>query len=513
MVNRPVGATVVAVALAGAAAALLLAAPGPRAVPSHDDAISILAASGSLDDWQAATAEPVTVMSAEQWRSFSRVEGFPDVTDIAAGMGRWDLHPPLYPLLLGVWGSLFGTSLAGSLALNAVLLGLTGAVVFVIVRDLGFDAARGWAAGLLAAVGPAALATGLEIRAYALAGLLSAVVILAAAVAGPLGRRRGAVLLLGATALMLTHYSGIWLLLGVALARMYLAAPRTLGTWVRTVAPLAAAPLAAAALFPFVFDQMARQAGQQRTPVGDVDLVTRGTDVVIAMASFLVLGRPAVVLGAAALVVVACVVVLVVRGGTSAMPRLDEESTTSPSHVVRGVGLIAVVTLSGLCGAFLLGLTPNFSMASKYLAFAAPAVAVAIGAGLPRTRPAVVGTALVGLAVAASWSALIRILPTVAVDPGRYDVVLVDSDSRGVVPRVAWHLPADTLVVVGDQSGLVDHLGRGRDEVGCHLYVSSLRHGGTEAGRDEILAALPSGPEPLPDQFAAIGPAWQAGCS
>lgn len=504
---------VVAVVLAAAAAASLLAAPGPQAVPSHDDAISILAAAGNLDDWEAATTGTMTGMTAGAWRAYVTVDGVPDPVDVAQGMGTWDLHPPLYPLVLGWWAAAFGTSLAALLALNAVLLGLTGAVVYATVGPLGMGRGRSIAAAMLVSLGPAALATGLEIRPYGLGLLLSAIVVALAAVPGPLGAGRAFGLGIVGTALMLTHYSGVWLLAGVALARLYLVAPRGARQWATSLAPVVAAPTAAVVLFPAVLDQVGRQSGQQRTAIGDVDLVARGTDVVVAVASYLVLGRPALVLGAAALLVGVAVVLLAVRWA----PRVPAvapggRGPSDTARVGRALGVVAIVTLAGLCGAFLLGLTPDFAMAPKYLAFAAPPVAIALAAALPTRRAGLAGVAVVAVAVAASWSALTLVLPTVSVDPDGYDTVLVDSDSRGVVPRVVWHLPADTLVVVGTQDALVEYLREPGERTTCHLYVSSLRHGGTEAGQAAVVEALPDPVDALSAPFAAIGPAWQAAC-
>lgn len=84
-----------------------------------------------------------------------------------------DAHPPLYYVLLKVWGELFGWSELALRGLSALLAALTVGVVIVLIRKL-FTPRVALASLPFIVLAPFWIRYGYEIRMYALAGLIAA---------------------------------------------------------------------------------------------------------------------------------------------------------------------------------------------------------------------------------------------------------------------------------------------------------------------------------------------------
>lgn len=147
------------------------------------------------------------------------------IGDLADAL-RQDGHPPLYYVMLGIWTDVLGT---GTIAVRA-LSALTAALATWPIAQLGrrVDARRGAAtAAAVWALSPFALRYGSEARMYALVVVLTAMLTLVGlrhldgspGVESRLGRFGGplAVAIL-ASALLWTHYWGLWFLGGAAVA-------------------------------------------------------------------------------------------------------------------------------------------------------------------------------------------------------------------------------------------------------------------------------------------------------
>jgi mannosyltransferase len=138
--------------------------------------------------------------------------------DLVTGRVRDLGNPPLYLVLLHVWGALAGWSDASVRALSALASTATLPVLFAAALRLADRRAALLATALLAAA-PFHVYLGQEARAYALAGLLGAasVLLLLRAVERPGSLARWVAWGLSAAAGLWTHYSTGFLLLGEAL--------------------------------------------------------------------------------------------------------------------------------------------------------------------------------------------------------------------------------------------------------------------------------------------------------
>lgn len=135
---------------------------------------------------------------------------------------RSDGHPPLYYLLLHLWGGVFGTSDAALRALSGVLSVLTLPLIWVAGRRFGGPVA-GWVAVAVLAMNPFALRYATENRMYALVALEVLIVWLLAEDLwnGRPARWRVPALAIAAGALLWTQYWGAFLLGAVGLVAIW----------------------------------------------------------------------------------------------------------------------------------------------------------------------------------------------------------------------------------------------------------------------------------------------------
>ena len=221
------------------------------------------------------------------------------VGEIPAALGR-DGAPPLYYVVLHFWMVVFGDGDLAVRSLSGIASALTLPVVWLIGRRLGGERAA-WGAALVLAVNPFAIRYATEARMYSFVALEVALGLLAAlrAYERPTLARL-AVVAVAATAVLYTHYWGIYLLAATGvllLIRARRRAPsspaegataqghrlaRAAGTWRdRLLGPegrlLAALAVGAAAWAPWIptFLQQAVHTGTPwATPVGPSALIT-----------------------------------------------------------------------------------------------------------------------------------------------------------------------------------------------------------------------------------------------
>lgn len=142
----------------------------------------------------------------------------------------YNIHPPLYFMLLKAWSTVVGRSPFAGRYLSVLLATLLPVAVQAFLRHRA-GARAGRTAGLLIALAPPIMAYGQEVRAYILLPLLS-LVLWAHAWPTQWARtryRRGRGVLLGVAiaALLLTHYGGVVALGGALLA----VGSQLLGLW------------------------------------------------------------------------------------------------------------------------------------------------------------------------------------------------------------------------------------------------------------------------------------------
>ncbi len=144
--------------------------------------------------------------------------------DVIARVAREDTHPPLYYLLLSLWGHVFGTGDGALRSLGAIASLFTVAGTWMIGRRLGGPAV-GVLSAFLTAVSPFQVLAAQEARMYALLGLLT-LLSWGALLAACDGRRGAWVAYVIATTLALyTHYFAFLTLAGQAIFVLATARP------------------------------------------------------------------------------------------------------------------------------------------------------------------------------------------------------------------------------------------------------------------------------------------------
>lgn len=437
---RPLAAALLLVALAGAVRVSTV-----RGL-AHDGAIGMLAASGR----QAAYYESMPTArwtSAAAWQD--RWTPRPEdalrprtLNEIGVGLGRRDIHPPLYFWTLHAWLSATTHSPRAAAALGLLTLLLSVALVAGLARHAGAAPRSAAAVAALWGLTGAALDAVLEPRPYvAVAGLSAGVVWLMLRYADcPTRGRLLAVAVAGLLAL-LTHYylalvgavAGVWVVAALLRDRPSRAA------WL--VGAGVAAAAVAAALHPYLLDAMSRTGAG---PPSVADVVKRVALVAAAPVRMVLPVGPEVAPPPREMLAVWAVAGFLfgVAGVVWAVRRrLVLSRPLPPPFVIGGATFAAVGVL------FVAGVAPLHSMDPRYGLLVSPLLAAgaSVWASSGRPRPWLIVLALyTAAAVLAPQRPADRLPPLAGPAP-----VVVDTSSAGIVIPLVRSLPSETPVWIG----------------------------------------------------------------
>jgi uncharacterized membrane protein len=480
---------------------LLLIRAGAQNTLSHDDAISLLAATGHLGAY-AADVPAGRWAPAQTWQAYWTPERFPRFQQIGRDLARYDIHPPLYFWLLHIWVQVTGVKLSAGPLLNAVLLLLAAWIIALACRLAQCSRGASALAAVMWLLSGATLSTAGETRQYCLLAL--AVAALAASLMLFLGKRSLAAALpvcAAAAAGLLVHYQfAIVLAVALSVAGILLARGRH---W-RAVAILLVAAAAAGITFlllhpGFLGSFALRQ--EQAAPFAWTDIPYRVSRIIAALFEQVAPLRLARVIGGAAarywglLVLIALAVGLgiglVVRRRASG-GRMDR---TDSQVFLIGFTLATCAVIAAL---YLFQLSPRHAMGAQYLMVVSPLLFMA-GAVLfdrltrgRRWRLVLILLLIVYQAAYGGWTTFAQ-APTSDAPPAVLasgSPILLDSAARGVLPPVLWHVPAATPVYAAMQDDLLGSFPAIPDDVRRLVYVSDLRYGNDVAKQGRVLEHL-----------------------
>ena len=364
------------------------------------------------------------------------------------GALRQDGHPPLYYGLLNLWMRLFGDGDLAVRSLSGVFAVLTLPLVGVLAhRRRGLVA--GLAAMVVMAVMPFATRYGTEARMYALVMLLVAVgwLLVDRLLDDAAGPWSAVGLGVVAALLLYTHYWSFWIL-GVTGLALLLTAWRAQDHRRRIGARRGALGLIGGGLafvpwLPVLFDQLAHTG----TPWGAPQRPTASMVAVL----FDLAGGPLSPETAAGVLVLTLIVILGIAGVPDPPSRVILDLRTVPGMRTE-LGVVVAALTIGMVVTWIDGST----FASRYAAFAVPAVAVAAGIGISTAPSRTWRMAIGGLTVVTLGAASVLTVfdqrtqgPAAAAavsaqaEPG--DVVIVCPDQLG--PAFARELDADVRVM------------------------------------------------------------------
>jgi hypothetical protein len=485
---------------------LRLASVDHKASPSHDEAISFVAATCHQDGFKQLTARqsyPYGVRApVAAWQQFWKIDRKWCFGSITHGLAHTDIHPPAYFWLLHVWSVATGVGLRQAVWLNILLATLTALATFGLGRQaLGdpFDA------GLLAAiwiVSAASISTSTEARQYDLFALVTVLFIwqvLRVTRRDRPARPVDAALLGILTSVgALTHY----LFGAVVIGAAALAAGRLLPREWRRLAIYGGAVVLGAAVALVLnpsFQQALRRERRQREDFNAMQVGARADRVFSTLADFFV-GKPHNTPGAGRVVAALLVVGLVVLGILGVASRAGTRGTLRERLTGGSLALMALWLGGTIIALYLAFVSPRNGMGATYLAPVWPLIAaipiLVIRFTGPLRRP--LGVILAGGVLAAGISSVRAVdranadLPRPAALIGRHDEMLVDTDARGMLPVALWHAQRRRIVLVASQRTLVDHPHRWLAALGRQrlVYVSVAAVGGDAAGRAHIRGAL-----------------------
>jgi len=286
---------------------------------------------------------------------------------------RSDGHPPLYYLLLHVWGELVGTSDVALRALSGVLSVAALPLVWIAGRRFGGPVA-GWVAVAVLAMNPFALRYATENRMYSLVAVEVLVVWLVAddLWAGRRARWRVPLLAVAAGALLLTQYWGAFLLLAIGVVAMWrwwrgTVIERSGSRWV--VAGLAGGGLLFVPWLPSFLEQLGStgtpwSAGMRPTAALGLFLGDLAGGEVMESVLFVALFGVLLVLG--------------LFGRTSTDPRLVELDVRTTPTVRLEMVVVALTLVAGVG----VGWLSDTAFASRYAMVVLPLLVLVLAAGV-----------------------------------------------------------------------------------------------------------------------------------
>ena len=495
----------------------LVAGLGLRAVEivhkvefGHDETISYLSAAGNEVSYDTAAGGVLTGrwVPASRWQAFLQKGPLLSYLRTRSDLAHDDMHPPLYFWLLHSWVYAIGLSPRSGPLLNVLLCVGTAVALFGLARrTLGDDTEASLVVALWL-LSPVAIQITLLARMYELLALLAVLLLLAIVVVTTPGRRLrrlDLVLLAAVTAAgCLTHYHFALVLLAAGLYAVMALWRDRAKLW-RVAVACGAGVLAFLVLHPLFYLSVSSQRRAQVVPFSVAQLAWRQAQVVLNLAGFAglrssiggLLARPlawlleplrghALRAAAAALLGVAVLIAIlsIRRVRAFVAGRL-----VRPGGRLTPIVVFLVVIGGSTVGLYLTFQSAPWEMTARYLATTWPLLAfvpILVARLFGRARTAVAVAFVVVVAASSVHQALTSSttsrMPAATATAAR---VLVDTPTRGVLPRVVRHLPPDTLVYARWQRPLLkdtawlDALRPG------DLYVSFTKPESSVAGRGQ----------------------------
>ena len=444
-------------------------------------------------------------VEAREWKRLLRPEERFCFGTISRDALAYDVHPPLYYLLLHVVCLAVGTHYWTGTLLNALIDAATVFALYAFARRVTGSRRAAAVAAFVWAVSAASVQVAVvEARQYsllALVGVLFAHQLLRAVDDDPAPRRWPRLIVLAVLTLAgaMTHHHFAILVAG---AFGWCAVTDLRRRPARLLAASAAVAVAYAALLclhPFFAGTGYKHLSDARLPDA-VALQSRVRQALESLAQVVLerrfgSGLPLIVVAPLALIPVA---VLLLAWRQVRRGRAEPTAPASRFTIAIAAWLAAVIV-----GLYLVGVSPGHAMSYRYLAMFWPFLAVAVAIALmtkrsePRLRAAptilvcILALACGVFATYSQWTNLQR-------DPNGphadallrgADRVVIDNVGRGHWPRPVWRLREDARVIIAAPNDLLRRPAAWRAGLTPGtLYVSPARS--TAAARDKIVASL-----------------------
>jgi len=478
----------------------------------HDESWSYLSATCQLADIRSAeaTSEPVPV---SEWKGFLEVEQPFCFGQISDGLAQYDKHPPFYFWMLHLWTLLFGVNPSSGPALNIVFAVLTVLVLYRLASITLKNRSEAMLVVITYAFGFGTIRISQEARQYDLLVLIAVLcvwqVIRLTHVDKPVKIYQLLFLTVTVTIGALTHYHFvISISAGIvfAIARLIKSDP------IRLIQIILATIFGYALAF-LVFPLHLVALRQQANVAVEASLSEFGGRLLISILSFY---QYMYIL----LIMLGAVIVLSFRGNRKFLERLYQETDFSGSYILFFFFWIATWTIL----LYLALRSPRHAMSEKYLIMAWPFFAFlpVFLLRLFRHRSSLsFYFYLVPLVFVLTipWIGL----SSEGVDrtglQAKQNLVIIDNTEPGILPQIIWDMPDDQLVIIGNQTFLLENSSSWLKYLADgDLYVSELSYGDNSKQKQKELFLLiqeagfklmPAGQLPLEGQGRNYAPIYR----
>ncbi|NIM77000.1 MAG: hypothetical protein GTO21_10070 [Armatimonadetes bacterium] len=497
---------------------LRILATNEKRIITHDEGISYLSATGHQGEYSAIAKGHYPFgawVRASEWKRLIRVEKPFCLKQIGSDLAHFDIHPPLFFWVLHLWSLIWGVTLWTGPSLNTAIALLTALTLFGFAR---YALGNSWQALAVACVwgfSPVVIQISLEARQYDLLALWTVLFIWQILKCSDLRRqfswREYTVLIAVVAAGALTQYLFSLAVAGALLFLVARLAWKDARRLAKGVLSIGVGYVIFYLLHPGFYLAFARQRAQENPGIFEdvgakIETVCKGFLDFFTPATS---ARPLPILIALAAVMIIWILLVVPRRDLRSIFQFDSANSQS------------VYFFSWILGSMVLFyfafMSPSPGMGGRYMAMVWPFFAFTLIFILGLS--AKYGRILMGaFCIAMLASGISSVLGGTSQDlrpDSRFavelsDKTLVDNVSRGVLPRVFWHIADDSYVFAASQEYLLDHKDLWLPYLDGAVYISSVHYGGTFSRQRQLLALISKDYKICPDEKvdASIGRAF-----
>lgn len=487
---------------------LLIARAIASNIPSHDESISYLAATGHQGRYELQVPSEQWV-TAKTWQAYWKPETFGSFRTIGRDLALYDVHPPLYFWILHIWVHIFGVDLTIGQILNMIPHLLTGLVIYKTCQLLEFSKISSSVAGVAWTLSGSTLDIASEARQYTLLGFVSTCFVASTILYLKKHSLSNLVLLyVSALAGLLTHYYfmielGVVSVLAALLQMKY----RNWRSIVVMILSLVTSFLTFIIVHPLFLNSFDRNRLQTqvfspeempfriaRSIFSIIELIAP-SDIIVSIGEEMIKywQLPVVVIGVSGLTVL-----LLKRGKWKYwLGKIRFDVQWLPLW-------ISTTTILILWMFYIFQFSPRHAMRGKYLVTATPILFMLLAQLIDNLK---------GLKV--RWYPLLVVLllgyqathgiytttsyiqqkqnETIPVALKQKPPIILDTTARGILPRILWSIDPSTPVYAASQDALLNHFPGDIFDTDRILYVSVLEYDNTSKKQGAILKRFEAG--------------------
>lgn len=445
-----------------------------KQILTHDEGISYLSATCHQGKYSQVVNSSLVGnwVQASEWKKLIRPDEFFCFQRIGFDLAHYDIHPPLYFWLLHIWTFLFGVSMWSGPSLNILITDLTILALFALALRVLGNISEATLVVFSWAINPSIILVSTEARQYDLLTLWAVLLVWQtvrySTLPKPIKLHETLFLMILTIAGLLTHYYFLFVVVGVVIFSIARLIRKDNQRLIGALVAIGLGHILAIALHPdFV---VSFQGYNQYQKFVHEEFFKRVEVVLLSFSSFFYLF--VILLG---VVIWAFITYFYNRSGLFQHFRNINLNELYIPFICVWLGSIIIVL-------YLTFLSPQHSMGPKYLSLIWPFFVFIVAYILRFTNKFKLHLTIFFyvcplILVIAAFVDLNR-KNTLSIPFDQADFVIIDNLARGILPRIIWHVPDDSFVLVDTQQDILRHpenwLNRLTDR---SIYVSHLAYG------------------------------------